>query len=294
MDPIARLITVLLPQQAHFDHLAVGVVDFRAKSIKTYGHQDIWFDLASVTKVLGNAAAYALRPEALDPERRLLLEHRAGLPAWGLVTRDGWRDQIRSYALRESPTLYSDFSAMRASLEFHRVTGQEVPAVAKSIWDSDVCFWRDLPATAVTVKTGERAYRPIRGEVHDPNAWVIKDWCGHAGLFGTVRGVCQTLLNLDREAQIISGVQRELAQGHAHRFVLGWDRVENPAQTLAGKGCSKFTFGHLGFTGTSVWIDAEKQRGHVILSNATRDGWYCKEGLNEFRRLCGELIWSRA
>ena len=189
-------------------------------------------------------------------------------------------------------TLYSDYSAIRTSLEFQDATGSSVSDTCATVWDKEVCFWRQLPAGAITVKTGEREHRDINGEVHDPNAYTIQEWCGHAGLFGTVGGVARTLLALEKQTKILSHVQDELKKGHQHRFVLGWDRVENPAQTLAGAGCSNATFGHLGFTGTSVWIDAERGRGHVILSNATRDGWFAKDGLNEFRRMFGQRVWQ--
>jgi CubicO group peptidase (beta-lactamase class C family) len=106
-----------------------------------------------------------------------------------------------------------------------------------------------------------------------------------------VDGVCKTLLKLQQETDLIDLVKRGLVN-HPHRFIFGWDRVENPKETLAGNGCSANTFGHLGFTGTSVWIDADKLMGHVILSNATRDGWYRKDGLNEIRRAIGSLVWS--
>src|SRR5690606_12605812 len=134
-------------------------------------------------------------------------------------------------------------------------------------------------------------YGERRCEVHDPNAWVIKAFCSHAGLFATISSLCQTLLNYQKQTDFISNTKADLQQ-HSHRFALGWDRVVNPQDTLAGKGCSPFTFGHLGFTGTSIWIDAEKMRGHVILANATKYHWYDKQVLNEIRRALGELVWS--
>ncbi len=292
MNELQRLMDVMLPQQTHFDAAAVGVLDFKRHSFEALGHQGVWFDLASVTKVLGHAAVYALKPEVFTNEMRCLLEHRAGLPAWGLLPNPGWRDIINAYTPRVSDTLYSDYSAMRVGLELAKL-GIHPPVVLAQIWDREVSFWRDVPAAALTVKTGERAGQDIVGDVHDPNAWVIKEWCGHAGLFGTVGGVCRTLLNLEKQTGFIATVAKGM-QGHPHRFIYGWDRVENPESTLAGRGCSQTTFGHLGFTGTSVWIDAERRRGHVILTNATRDGWYCKEGLNEFRRAIGELIWRQS
>jgi CubicO group peptidase (beta-lactamase class C family) len=290
MTDLQRLIDLMLPRQSHFDALAVGQVDFSSGTFESYGGRELWFDLASVSKVLGNAAAHALNPAAFDGEMRLLLEHRAGLPAWGLLPKTGWKAIIESYLVKESPTLYSDFSAMRASLEYAKRAGKTVPAALADVWDPEVKFWRDLPRGAPTVKTGERAGADIRGEVHDPNAWTIKEWCGHAGLFGTVGGVCRTLLVLDKKTSFVEKISQEMGRT-PHRFVWGWDRVEDPTNTVAGIGCSAKTFGHLGFTGTSVWIDAEKRRGHVILSNATRDGWYLKVGLQEIRRAIGELVW---
>lgn len=290
MQEIQRALELLLPQQDHFDHCAVGVIDFAKSSFETCGDTHIWFDLASVTKVLGHSAAHAMRPDLFTDEMRLLLEHRAGLPAWGLLPKSGWQEIILSYKPKAAETLYSDYSAMRVSLELAK-KGHPTPKILSKVWGQELCFWKDLPNTASVVKTGEREGRDILGEVHDPNAWVIGEWCGHAGLFGTVKGVCQTLLNLQNEKKFIKTIQSEM-KAHTHRFIYGWDRVENPAQTLAGSGCSASTFGHLGFTGTSVWIDAEKMKGHVILTNATRDGWYCKAGLQELRAVIGNLAWK--
>lgn len=289
-EELQRLIELLLPQQEHFDALAVGVVDFRTGSFEVAGHAHLFFDLASVTKVLGGSAVHALHPQAITPELRLLLEHRAGLPAWGLLPRQGWREILTSYPISDAPTLYSDYSCMRANLEIERALGKSVPELLRGTWDRELCFWKDLPPAAECPVTGERGFHPIQGTVHDPNAWVIGEWTGHAGLFGTAAGVCRTLLALEDKTQFIARIKTELSS-HRERFVYGWDRVEDPQSTLAGRGCSGFTFGHLGFTGTSVWIDADKRKGHVILSNATRDGWYLKAGLNDVRRAVGEVVW---
>ncbi|MBY0515730.1 MAG: serine hydrolase [Bacteriovoracaceae bacterium] len=291
MDEIKKIIDLLLPQQTHFDALAVGVIDFKTAQVDIIGHNHLYFDLASVTKVLGHSALYYLKPENFDKDMSLLLNHRAGLPAWGLLPNPGWQEIINSYSVKESETLYSDYSAMRVSLEYEKRFKKTVPQELESLWDMEVLFWRDLPIKAMSPVTGHRHQKAICKEVHDPNAWVIDQWCGHAGLFGTAKGVCQTLLNLQKKTDFINKVKTSWGE-HNHRFIQGWDRVENPANTLAGKGCSKHTFGHLGFTGTSVWIDADKMKGHVILSNATRDGWYLKDGLNEIRRAIGEMVWK--
>jgi CubicO group peptidase (beta-lactamase class C family) len=78
----------------------------------------------------------------------------------------------------------------------------------------------------------------------------------------------------------------------SHRFNGGWDRVENIENTFAGLGCSKETFGHLGFTGTSIWIDTNKKLGHVILANATKHYWFDKFEFNKLRKNIAQQVWS--
>ena len=291
MSSVQKIIDLHRPHFKHLDALSVGVVDFSKKTFDVYGDTQLFFDLASVSKVLGNGAIFLKHPDAIDQSMRLLLEHRAGLPAWGLLKKSDWKEELKAYSIKESETLYSDYSAMRFSLEVEKKLSKKIPELLKDWWDKDLYFWRDLPASAETPISGQRGFDVITHDVHDPNAFNLNEWTGHAGLFGTARSVCQTLLNFQTKGHLLEKVQTHWSD-HTHRFLFGWDRVANPKDTLAGAGCSDKTFGHLGFTGTSVWIDALKQRGHVILSNATRDGWYQKEELNEFRRSLGEVIWQ--
>jgi len=275
------------------DALAVGVVDFKAKRFQTteasfyegelYFHEEsfLWFDLASVTKPLTNSLSYFLRPELFTDEMVLCLNHRGGLPSWGRLSKTDWREQILSYPIKESETLYSDFSALRVMLELQK-QGVDQHQLVKPIWDQELCFWKDVP------EDSEIVLNSMRQVVHDPNALVIDEFCSHAGLFSTINGLCQTLLNYQAKTSFIE----RMKDHDEHRFYSGWDRVLNPEKTLAGEGCGKHTFGHLGFTGTSVWIDPDKMLGHVILSNATKHHWFDKENLNEFRRSVGRIIWA--
>ena len=91
--------------------------------------------------------------------------------------------------------------------------------------------------------------------------------------------------------QLKKGFQK---RDNGDRFVNGWDTVDinNGKESLAGRGCGPFTFGHLGFTGTSIWIDSEKRIGFIILTNATRDFWYERTRLNDLRKEIGRFIWS--
>jgi len=292
MDKINSLIIDHLPR-GPMDALAVGVVDFKAKRFQTteasfyegelYFHEEsfLWFDLASVTKPLTNSLSYFLRPELFTDEMVLCLNHRGGLPSWGRLSKTDWREQILSYPIKESETLYSDFSALRVMLELQK-QGIDQHQLVKPIWDQELCFWKDVP------EDSEIVLNSMRQVVHDPNALVIDEFCSHAGLFSTINGLCQTLLNYQAKTSFIE----RMKDHDEHRFYSGWDRVLNPEKTLAGEGCGKHTFGHLGFTGTSVWIDPDKMLGHVILSNATKHHWFDKENLNEFRRSVGRIIWA--
>lgn len=301
MKNIAHIISSLMPT-GPMDAMAVGVIDFKAKSFQAieanlndgkvnYSPEPLlYFDLASLTKVLTNSLSYFLKSDSFSSEMKLCLNHRGGLPAWGLLPKSGWKEQILSYPIKESPTLYSDFSALRVMLELEK-KGINQKNLCQEVWDKETMFWTDLPAWYPVVQFGFKNSRPNFGRVHDPNAWTLKDFCSHAGLFSTVDGLCRTLLNYQSKTDFILKVKTDL-KAHQHRFASGWDRVMNPDDTLAGRGCGEFTFGHLGFTGTSIWIDPEKMKGHVILSNATKFHWFDKTNLNDMRRVIGEQVWK--
>lgn len=301
MKTIKNLVKILLPQE-NFDALAVGVIDFKTKTyeafeatqfdgdLKLKSEPTIYYDLASLTKPLTNSLSYFLKPDAFDKDTLLCLSHRGGIPAWGLLPTSGWREQIKSYPVKESETLYSDFSALRVLVNLTD-QGVDVKKLCQTVWDKELMNWLDLPQWYPTIQFGYKNGRPNFGQVHDPNAYTIGTFTSHAGLFATVEGVCRTLLNYQDKTDFLKKVATD-AGNHKHRFALGWDRVENPDNTLAGRGCGPRTFGHLGFTGTSIWIDPDQQRGHVILSNATKYYWYDKDGLNDLRRAIGECVWK--
>lgn len=284
------------------DVMGVGVIDFKKKSFEAFevnnfegelkfkAEPTLYFDLASLTKPLTNSLSYFLKPEAFTKETLLCLSHRGGLPSWGLLSKDSWKEQISSYPVKESDTLYSDFSALRVLLDLNKA-GVDEKKICKEIWDKETLFWTDLPFWFPTAQLGYKNSLPNFGRVHDPNAYTIGEFCTHAGLFSTVDGLCRTLLNYEEKTSFIGKVKTDLEK-HTHRFSFGWDRVENPNETLAGKGCGPKTFGHLGFVGTSIWIDPDKMIGHVILSNAAKNHYFDKFVLNDMRRAIGEAVWK--
>lgn len=317
----------------HFDSIAVGVLDFSThhhqfKTFEFKNHKQIqsqqFFDLASITKALTNGVVALKYPHlfAYDGSGekddfnnlKLLLNHQAGLPRGGRLSKSSWRQDILGYKINSvsSPTLYSDYSAIRFMLEIEKRSQKsykELLSDEKGFLggeENGIYFWKDLPSDlkANAVETGERNGKIIKGEVNDDNAFVIEEFLSHAGLFATIDSLCKTLIYLDQKYNLLFKMKEEFVQlSHLSpssqqtlkqmpRFIAGWDRVEDLEKTLAGVGASSHTFGHLGFTGTSCWIDLEKNFGQVILTNATQKYSYSRENLNLLRREIGKYFWN--
>jgi CubicO group peptidase (beta-lactamase class C family) len=116
--------------------------------------------------------------------------------------------------------------------------------------------------------------RLIQGEVHDENAWAMGGVAGHAGLFSTAGDVAtfaQMMLNGGIYAQrrllarsTINAFTARMTIGDSAR-ALGWDVPVDPSSS--GHYFSPNSFGHTGFTGTSLWIDPERKLFIVLLTN---------------------------
>jgi CubicO group peptidase (beta-lactamase class C family) len=173
--------------------------------------------------------------------------------------------------------------------EFEKKTGKSAQEVCEKNTHKNIVHWKNLRDEKV-LQNGYIKQVPNFGKVHDPNAYNLNDYTSHAGLFGTVDGLAKTFIDFNKNYDLLG----KLNLKSSHRFNLGFDTVENPERTLAGTGCSQKTFGHLGFTGTSVWIDPELKVGHIILSNATKYYWFDKKELNILRKQIGSLVWDEA
>lgn len=275
-----------------FDALSYAVIDFDSKKFESRSwlngvstDEKITFDLASLTKPLTLSAFFHLHPKELNQDLRLLLEHRAGLPSWGRLGKD-WREQVLRYEIKESEVCYSDFSALRLMLEIEKL-GYKLQDVVSPLFDKELMFWKDLQFDSHIPPTGYRKGERIIGDVNDDNCFVISEFCSHAGLFSTVDGLCRTLLNLFDQTNIFD----QMNESYPHRFKLGWDQAQGD-NSLAGPSFDKGTFGHLGFTGTSFWVNPTTKKGWVLLSNATKEFWFFKSALNTLRRELGGITWS--
>jgi CubicO group peptidase (beta-lactamase class C family) len=117
--------------------------------------------------------------------------------------------------------------------------------------------------------------RILWGEVHDPNAWVMGGVAGHAGLFSSADDVMKFALTLlDVWHGRSDAMPQELLRTFFTRqrlpggsdWALGWDTPTRGASS-SGQYFSENSVGHLGFTGTSLWIDLEREAVVVMLTN---------------------------
>jgi serine-type D-Ala-D-Ala carboxypeptidase len=269
--------------------------------------QESIYDLASLTKVIATTTAMMVlfdqgRLNLDAPVSRYLpdfsgglkdqvtvrhlLTHRGGLPAG----RELWRiartpAQARAAVIATpvgcTPGVcyeYSDLGADLLGFIAEAISGQPLDQflereVFSKLGMSDTHFRlsaSDAARSAPTEIAPPRGY-PLRGEVHDENAWALGGVAGHAGLFSTASDLsvfAQMLLEGGKYAgvRVISDSTVALfTRRAAGRRALGWDTCDGGAG--CGQHLSERAFGHTGFTGTSIWIDPDRQVFVILLTN---------------------------
>lgn len=231
-----------------------------------------------------------------------LLTHRAGLAAWGGlyldVPHDAGSAAARRWILSEASrrpseseppagVLYSDLGYLIAGEVIARVAGDKLDKVVARYVTDPLGVSRDLyyPAAlapdrraqvvreAAPTEYCEWRGRLIRGEVHDENCAAFGGVAGNSGMFGTARGVAilgrACLDSLLGHSDFLPKQLMEhavAARPDASSMRLGWDG-KSPKDSSAGRRMGDRAFGHLGFTGTSIWCDPERDLVIVLLTN---------------------------
>jgi CubicO group peptidase (beta-lactamase class C family) len=134
---------------------------------------------------------------------------------------------------------------------------------------------RGVPVARLTPPTEEVAWRGglVRGAVHDENAWVLtgEGGSGHAGMFGTVDAVLafgQAVLDgLEGRGAFAADDLAWLVAERPHGTLRAGFDGKSPEGSSAGARFSPRSFGHLGFTGTSLWVDPDAHVVAVLLTN---------------------------
>ncbi|NUR20221.1 MAG: serine hydrolase, partial [Gemmatimonadaceae bacterium] len=127
---------------------------------------------------------------------------------------------------------------------------------------------------APTEVTPPRGY-PLRGEVHDENAYALGGVAGHAGLFSTAGDLAvfaQMMLNggeYNGVRVVADSTVRLFTTRAAGTRALGWDTCNNDGG--CGSYLSDRAYGHTGFTGTSIWIDPDREMFVILLTNRVHE-----------------------
>jgi CubicO group peptidase (beta-lactamase class C family) len=112
--------------------------------------------------------------------------------------------------------------------------------------------------------------RYIQGEVHDPTATVLDGVAGHAGLFSTIQDLTRFLTHyMNRESSIVQPEVWDLftkQQNPKSTRGLGWD-TKSPEGSSAGTKFGPNSYGHTGYTGTSIWVDPDARLFAILLTN---------------------------
>jgi len=221
---------------------------------------------------------------------RMLLLHDAGLAAhrdFYKQAKDerGVVEQVTAEPLVRQPGTqieYSDLGFILLGRIVETLTGESLDAFAQKriVAPLNMVSSQFMPPTnlrariAPTENDTEFRKRLLRGEVHDENAWAMGGVAGHAGLFSAASDVAafaQMMLDggiyahgrLLARATVEQFTARQDIGDSAH--ALGWDVPVAPSSS--GRYFSKKSYGHTGFTGTSLWIDPERDLFIVLLTN---------------------------
>ncbi len=241
-----------------------------------------------------NRTVSSYLPEFNSPEKaqitvKQILTHSGGLEAGANIFatargREQYLYQINARPLEYTPgtnMIYSDWDMIILQLVMERITGKTLDVLAaekifKPLGMTDTQFQPSIslrPRIAPT-QTDDARGGLLWGTVHDENAWAMGGVAGHAGLFSTARDLALFSMMILNGGEGVNGIRLAKPatiarwtsrQGRESSRTLGWDSPEGGSS--AGQFFSPWSFGHTGFTGTSIWIDPEKDLFVVVLTN---------------------------
>ena len=261
------------------------------------------FDLASVSKVVATTAMAMILYErgqldldipvaAVVPEFgkheitfRMLLDHSSGLPAYEKLFQQAHTREELLKAAFETPlayepgerTEYSDIGFIVLGEALERMAGERIDSFCQRevfgpLGMTRTCYRVPRELRGQVPPTEQDTWfrhRVIQGEVQDENAWVMGGVSGHAGVFAPAEDVARFALCMLRGGAPIlraNTVELFITPSNGSR-ALGWDTPSQPSSS--GQYFSSRSFGHLGYAGTSLWCDPERELSVTLLTNRT-------------------------
>lgn len=240
------------------------------------------------------AASEAATPASLKQTitARMLLAHCSGLPAYAPLykecdTASALLDACLRMPLEAIPgtrAVYSDIGFILLGHLLEILAGERLDSYCRrevfaplGMNSTLYCPPPDLrPLIPPTAAADNFRRRVLQGEVHDDNCWVLGGVSGHAGVFSNVSDtlrLADCLLHSGRRifrSETVSLFTQRQNMPPASGWALGWDTPTSPSSS--GKFFSAHSVGHLGYTGTSLWIDFDKDLAVVLLTNRTYPG----------------------
>lgn len=220
---------------------------------------------------------------------RMLLAHSSGLPAYEKLFEFA---QNKNELLRAAMTTqlgadpgtraeYSDIGFILLGEILERIAGEPLDQFSqREIFDkldlTRTCFIPAMELRAHIPPTqDDRAFRHriIQGEVDDENAWVMGGVAGHAGMFASAPDLATFAECFLRggaplvQSETLALFTRREEAPHGTSRALGWDTPTQPSSS--GTRFAPTAYGHLGFTGTSLWIDPQRHLTVTLLTNRT-------------------------
>jgi beta-glucosidase-like glycosyl hydrolase/CubicO group peptidase (beta-lactamase class C family) len=221
---------------------------------------------------------------------RHLLTHTSGLPPFKEYWRTSKNKQDTLAKIFAEPLdyepgtkeIYSDLGIILMAEIIERLTGRKLDDLAKDYIFAPLAMKDTMyrppkkiwPTIAPTEIDNNLRHRLVQGEVHDENAFAIGGVSGHAGVFSAapdLAAFCQMLLNGGEYAHQRVLRRATIAQFTAPQQLSGGTRTLGWAVPTEGGSSGHYfsahSFGHTGFTGTSIWIDPDRQLFVVLLTN---------------------------
>ncbi len=246
-----------------------------------------------------------------------ILNHTSGLLPWTplfvLKSKKEYLRRILTGKLienQEKRAIYSDLGYILLGFILEKVGRDELFSIFKKrillpLKIKDSSFKKALRDRRLFVSTGFCPYRQriLLGEVNDLNAWGAGGFLGHAGLFLNLKELARMMkpvlsLAIDGDGDVL-GIdgslflkETSLMPLKKRRFMLGFDTPSGKTPTC-GSFFSKKSLGHLGYTGTSFWMDLKDKITVLFLSNRTFPHDYSrnsKRAIRDFRIMLHDTI----
>lgn len=219
-----------------------------------------------------------------------LLLHNSGLPAWKKfygrdLKYDDVIDEIYSSELEYKTgekTVYSDLGVITLGKVIEKVTGKSLDQFCKD----EIFIPLSMHSTFFNPIDSLKKYcmptendnywrmNTLQGEVHDETSAMLNGVAGHAGLFSTTDDIAKLMSVLMNNGKYnnVQFIQQSTIELFTKRYskestrALGWD-TKSESGSSAGKYFSNQSFGHTGFTGTSIWADPVRNLFVIFLTN---------------------------